>query len=187
MEEVWREVEGYEGYYAVSNFGRVKSLPRTTISDKGKRYTCVEKILKIATRKDRYQFIILRKNNKSKLLLIHRLVAQAFIPNPNKLPMINHKDENPSNNRVDNLEWCDQKYNMNYGTCRQRIGKASKLRCNSPEGKVRQSEIMRNFYANNSNPNKGKKRTEEQKAYMRQRQLEGIKKWKERKLVTNDI
>lgn len=61
------------------------------------------------------------ENNKCKKMLIHRLVANSFIPNPNKLPNINHKDENKSNNMIDNLEWCDAKYNCNYGTRNQRL------------------------------------------------------------------
>ena len=68
----------------------------------------------------------LRKDNKTKQYQIHRLVAIAFLPNENNYPFVNHKDENPSNNRVDNLEWCTPKYNVNYGTARERLSKALK-------------------------------------------------------------
>ena len=73
-----------------------------------------------------YKSVELFNNNGSKRLLIHRLVAQAFIPNPENLPQVNHKDENPSNNNVDNLEWCTQKYNCNYGTRVDRIMETKK-------------------------------------------------------------
>ena len=109
MEE-WKDIDEYEGLYQVSNLGRVKSLKF------GK-----ERILKPDTILNGYLRVQLWKNSKGIRYLVHRLVAQAFIDNPDKLPMINHKDENPSNNCVDNLEWCTHKYNINYGTCIQRM------------------------------------------------------------------
>lgn len=111
--EEWRDIENYEGLYQVSNLGRVKSLDYN--------HTKHEKILKLLKNTKGYLFVILYKEGKKKNYLSHRLVAEAFIPNPNNLPMINHKDENPLNNCVANLEWCDSKYNNNYGT---RITKA---------------------------------------------------------------
>ena len=118
MEE-WRDIEGYEGLYQISSLGRVKSFPRPTTPGG---------ILKTIKRKDGYCSIKLSKNGKVKKVLVHRLVAKAFIPNTNNLPIINHKDENPLNNNVDNLEWCDNKYNGNYGTVKERIGQASRKR-----------------------------------------------------------
>ena len=114
--EYWRPVLGYEGLYEVSNWGRVKSLPRNGTV----KYA---RILKPDTDKDGYLYVVLSKNNKQKLFKIHRLVAEAFIPNPNNLPMINHKDENKQNNNAENLEWCDNKYNINYGSCIERRSK----------------------------------------------------------------
>jgi len=178
MAELWKEVKGYEGYYAVSSLGRVKSLYRVTISPSGKRYTCQEKFLSSAKRKDGYQYVMLCREGKGKLQTIHRLVATAFIPNPSNLPYINHKDENPSNNCVDNLEWCTAMYNNHYGNHLKRLGEASKKWHSSDEGRQQRSEIMKNFYATHPNPNKGKKRTEEQKRFMKERQAEGIRKWK---------
>ena len=125
MEEVWKDIKGYEGLYKVSNFGRVKSLCRKSIC--GSHYiTIKEKILKPSkTGSDRkYLHIILAKDGINISKFIHRLVAEAFIPNPNNLPQINHKDEDPSNNCVYNLEWCDAKYNMNYGTINRRRGES---------------------------------------------------------------
>ena len=107
--EEWRDIKGYEGLYQVSNLGKVKSL-----KDNYGRSRI--KILKLKKRKDGYMEINLHKNGTIKTFRVHQLVARAFIDNPNNLKEINHKDENPSNNRVDNLEWCTRKYNNNYGT-----------------------------------------------------------------------
>lgn len=102
MEE-WKEVPGYEGLYEVSNTGNVKSLIKN-------------KIIKGFINRCGYRLVGLSKNKILKRFQVHRLVAQVFIPNPDNLPMVNHKDEDKSNNSVDNLEWCDAKYNIHYGT-----------------------------------------------------------------------
>lgn len=83
------------------------------------------RVLKPAKNNKGYLMVGLFKNGKQKYFLIHRLVAQAFIPNPENLPEVNHKDENPSNCRVENLEWCTHEYNLNYGTHNERISKAN--------------------------------------------------------------
>lgn len=114
MKEIWKDVEGYEGCYQVSNFGRVKSLGN------GKTHNSSERILKGNNIKG-YLVVNLSKEGNKKQYLIHRLVAQAFIPNPNKLLQVNHIDEDKTNNKVSNLEWCSAKYNMNYGTRTQRV------------------------------------------------------------------
>lgn len=106
-EEIWKDIEGYEGLYQISNFGRVKSFPRL-----GARLK--EHILKV-TNNNGYMRLSLAKNKTRKYFYIHVLVAKAFIPNPNKYPEVNHIDENKSNNHVDNLEWCNKSYNANYG------------------------------------------------------------------------
>ena len=110
FDEQWRPVDGFEGLYAVSNLGRVKSLKYGR-----------EKILKPAKHRNGYLFVTLCINGKRKHFLVHRLVATAFIPNPEGFEQVNHKDENPSNNVVTNLEWCDCKYNINYGTHNERM------------------------------------------------------------------
>ena len=113
--EEWRDIKDYEGFYQVSNFGRVKSLDRY-IERNGKPALLKGKIIKQAyTGRGRdYLFVGLSKNGKVKLVNVHRLVAEAFIPNPDNLPQVNHKDENKSNNCVDNLEWCSALYNLTY-------------------------------------------------------------------------
>ena len=112
--EIWKDIKGYEGLYQISNKGRVKSL--------GNNKTKKEKILSPGKHKG-YFYVSLYKNRKEKKYSIHRLVAQAFLPNPDNLPVVNHKDENKLNNNVENLEWCTQEYNVNYSSSNGRPGK----------------------------------------------------------------
>lgn len=109
--EIWKPVVGYEGLYEVSNLGRVRSLNYNGTGTKG--------TLSEATNKCGYKYLVLCNNGKRKHHLVHRLVAGAFLINPNNLPQVNHKDEHKDNNCIDNLEWCDNKYNNNYGTKNQ--------------------------------------------------------------------
>lgn len=104
MEELWVDIDGFEGLYQVSNLGNVKSLDRYVASKSNIRQHKSERQLKLNGGK--YTQVILCKDGKTYGRLVHRLVATAFIPNPNNYPCINHKDENPKNNCVDNLEWC---------------------------------------------------------------------------------
>ena len=114
MKEEFRDIAGYEGLYEVSNLGNVKSLNKR----KGR-------ILKPSKEKTDYLRVCLSKQGVEKKYLVHRLVAQAFIDNPNNLTEINHKDEDKQNNRVDNLEWCNRCYNINYGTRNQKVGESN--------------------------------------------------------------
>ena len=116
MQEIWRDIKGYEGLYQISNFGNVKSVERIVKRGTNFKPVC-ERVLKTGD-KGGYKYVILSKNGKTKTGWVHRLVAQAFIPNPDNLPCINHKDEHPSNNRVDNLEWCTHSYNNSYNDVR---------------------------------------------------------------------
>lgn len=109
--EQWRDIPGYEGLYKISNYGNVKSL-----------YTTETKIVKQRPDKDGYLVIDLHRQGTKKTCKVHRLVASAFIPNPGKHREINHKDEIKANNTVENLEWCDRRYNNTYGTARIRTG-----------------------------------------------------------------
>lgn len=110
MEEIWKDIVGYEGLYQVSNFGRVKSLDRIDAEN----HFRVGQIMKQKYLRG-YAQVALRNGKRQKEYRVHRLVAIAFIPNPKNLPQVNHKDCNPGNNHVENLEWCDAKYNINYG------------------------------------------------------------------------
>lgn len=107
MIEIWKDVEGYPNYM-VSSMGNVKSLNYRGNTGK-------EKMLKYDNNKG-YNRVLLYKDGKYKKYMVHRLVAQAFIPNPNNYPIINHKNENTIDNRVENLEWCTHQYNTNYGS-----------------------------------------------------------------------
>lgn len=101
--EIWKDVEGYEGLYKVSNRGEIYSLYK-------------HKMLRWKINNRKYRSVGLYKNGKIKYLLVHRLVAFHFVPNPDGLPQVNHKDENKDNNFADNLEWCTNHYNALYGT-----------------------------------------------------------------------
>ena len=108
MEEIWKDIKGYEGKYQISNYRRVKSL--------NYHRTGKERILKAGDNGHGYLFVELCKDGKTKTCRINRLVAQAFLENPQKLPEVNHKNEDKTDNRVENLEWCSKLYNINYGT-----------------------------------------------------------------------
>ena len=152
MEEIWKDIEGYEGIYQVSNNGRVRSLLYNKI-----------KMLKTQTYKRGYKYIALSKNGEKKKYKIHRLVAQAFIPNPNNYPQINHKDEDKSNNYINNLEWCTPKYNNNFGTRNERAGQSLKGRNIKEETRRKISEANKGRKSSFI----GKQHTEESKMKMR--------------------
>lgn len=135
--EIWKDIKGYEGLYQVSNQGRVKSLERRC---KTKTYTrrVPEKIRSQSLDNYGYPIVSLSKDHKHKTLAVHRLVAEAFIPNPNNFATVNHKDEDKTNNDVSNLEWCTVQYNNEYGTRVERGIKAQQrpiLQCDL-EGNV---------------------------------------------------
>ena len=115
MKEIWKDIKDYEGLYQVSNLGRVKHLEFTRLNPLTGGISIIkEKILKQNLTSFGYLSVALYKNEKKKWYFVHRLVANAFIPNPDDLPIINHKDENKVNNCADNLEWCDYLYNNLY-------------------------------------------------------------------------
>lgn len=122
MKELWKDIKGYKGLYQVSNLGRVRSLDRSVIDKKGRVLTFQGRLLRPAkSKKGGYLRVILSKDGQSKTCKVHRLVAQAFIPNPYGLPCVNHKDEITTNNCVNNLEWCTWAYNDNYGSHGKKI------------------------------------------------------------------
>lgn len=124
--EVWKDIKEFEGLYQISNQGRVKSLPRLVPFKHGLYRMTKEKILKNRINGAGYGSVFLCKPNVQKQVLVHRLVAEAFVPNPLGLKIVNHKDEDPLNCNFENLEWCTHKYNLNYGTCPERLRKYAK-------------------------------------------------------------
>ena len=123
MKEVWKDIENYEGYYQVSNLGRVKSKTREVVYCNGNKHIYYGFELKQSLDTNGYKTVCLCKDNSPKTFKVHRLVAQAFIDNPNNYGYINHKDENKTNNHMNNLEWCDIRYNNTYGTRLERVAK----------------------------------------------------------------
>ena len=130
MQEIWRDNKDYEGLYQVSNLRRVKSL---NYNRTGK-----ERAIKKKKNKGGYLWVWLHKDGEKKHCLVHRLVVQAFIPNPDGLPQVNHIDEDKTNNCIENLEWCSQKYNNLFGTRIERFIKS----VNKPVMCVETSEIF---------------------------------------------
>ena len=134
MQEIWKDIKGYEGKYQVSNLGNVKAVH---YHNGGK-----EKLLKRGNTRG-YLTVVLCKNGQMKTYRVHRLVAETFISNPNNLPCVNHKDENTLNNNANNLEWCTEKYNNNYGTKKARISET--LRQNNLGKPILQYDLRGNF------------------------------------------
>ena len=127
MEELWKDIKGYEGCYKISNTGKVLSLKRILHTSYHNRlHVTNERILKSHITRNGYELVSLNKDNKKDRYLVHRLVAEAFIPNPKSLPQVNHKDENKLNNHIENLEWCTAKYNGEYSRTLQKAYAAIK-------------------------------------------------------------
>lgn len=111
MIEIWKSIKGYENIYEVSNIGNIRSLDRISFQNNRLKGGSLNQ----CDNTNGYLYVDLYGTGKRKKFGVHRLAAQAFIPNPNDLPQINHKDGDRYNNNVDNLEWCTSKYNNNYG------------------------------------------------------------------------
>lgn len=170
MEEIWKDVVGYKGLYQVSNLGRIKSL-------RVKRH--VDGIMTTKIRKNGYAFIFLHKNNKRIWKSVHRLVAQAFIPNPENKPQIDHIDGNPSNNIATNLRWATGKENMNNPITLKRMSLSMSGERNPFYGKKHTSKTKDAIsksrigkYKGVDNPFFGKKHTEETKKHLSEKAKE---------------
>lgn len=120
MQEIWKDIQGYEGFYQVSNIGRVRSVDR--VDNRGHKRK--GKILNVVIDNHGYQAVHLCLYGISKYHKVHRLVAVAFVINPKNFQQINHKDENKLNNCAENLEWCTARYNINYGERNKLVGMA---------------------------------------------------------------
>lgn len=157
MEEIWKDIDGFEGLYEVSNLGRVKRLDGYYCCgwrNCQKRHV-EECIMSSGLNHKGYPFLRLSKNGKRGSYLIHRLMMEAFVPNPLNLPQVNHKDENKTNNFIfvnpdgsvdlekSNLEWCDNKYNCNYGSHKENISKSNKGKKISEETRKKLSEAKK--------------------------------------------
>lgn len=113
--ETWKPITGYEGLYEVSDYGRIRSLKRNTTNGV---------ILKLCKDAHGYLKCSLTKDGLQRTVRVHRIVGLTFVENPHDLPILNHKDEDKTNNTVSNLEWCDSKYNLNYGSCNEKMALA---------------------------------------------------------------
>lgn len=123
MKEEWRPCKGYEGFYEVSNTGQVRSIAVYSYKYKRVIKRKSPKLKAQETTREGYKRVLLSIYGVHSHCAVHRLVASAFIPNPEDLPCVNHKDEVTGNNNADNLEWCTWEYNSNYGTLPRRISK----------------------------------------------------------------
>lgn len=127
MEE-WKTIEipEFQGNYEASSLGRIRTIPHECIDKLGRKRWVAQCIKATRLNSKGYLMINVRYKNKHYTFRVHRVIAQTFIPNPDNLPEVNHKDENKSNNSVENLEWCTHQYNSTYGTRLKRIGEKTR-------------------------------------------------------------
>ena len=144
IKKKWKEIKGYEGKYIISNYGEVISLPRYKQNNSKLQYVEPKEIKRYVNPKNGYVYVQLWNNSKYKNIRLHKLVARTFIPNPKNLPQVNHIDGNKLDNSIENLEWCDCKYNINeawkIGLNKKRFGRE-----NNRSRKVEQYDLNGNF------------------------------------------
>ena len=150
VEVVRKPVRGYENHYVVDQFGRVYGIDRTTtVLDNGRIYEkpISRKQMKQSLHTKGYKTVTLTKDGKSKTVFVHRIVAEAFIDNPDNLPMVNHKDEDKTNNFVENLEWCTASYNRTYGKVAETQARQLRGKKHTEEHKQKISGGMKRHFA----------------------------------------
>ena len=147
-EVVRKPVRGYEEQYVVDQFGRVYGIDRTTtVLDNGRIYEkpIAGKQMKQSLHTKGYKTVALTKDGKTKTVYVHRIVAEAFIENPDNLPMVNHKDEDKTNNFVENLEWCTASYNRTYGKGAEKQARQLRGKKHTEEHKQKISEGVKAY------------------------------------------
>lgn len=160
-DEIWKDIPGFEGKYQASNLGRIRNLGYTKIGARNRLCHKGFTILKTKKTNCGYLQVSLYKDDAHFTKSVHRLVAQTFLPNPNNLPSINHKNEIKTDNRLDNLEWCDASYNAKYGTVIERVIKTrNESGCRCAEKPVEQRDLKGNLIATYKSINEAERNTD---------------------------
>lgn len=144
--ETFKDINGFDGYQ-ISNMGRVRSKDRVIVYNNGCKHLHKGRIIRTHQNHNGHVQVLLYKGSKATGKFVHRLVAEAFIPNPEHLPIINHKNENPLDNRADNLEWCTYRYNSNYGSCPEKISERQLNRpdCSKPVRAIKNNNVVATY------------------------------------------
>ena len=161
VEKVIKPVCGYEGYYEVDNFGTVYSVDRVIkISHGGiERETHFKgREMKQHIHPNGYMIVGLTRNGRTQMMRVHRIVAEAFIPNPSQKPWVNHKDENKTNNAIDNLEWCTPQYNILYNGASKRAGNKKMGRKHTEGHNKKIADGVKKYYMTHESKLKGRKK-----------------------------
>lgn len=176
--EVWTPIKNYEGLYEVSNLGRIKSLGKFNRNGTSyEKFIAREKIRSQSESKFGYMNVVLCKKGKSKTYRVHRLVAEAFIPNCDNKPHVNHKDYNRKNNCAYNLEWVTSKENCNYSLCHQPKIRRTRRDCKSGERYINYHKGHKKYVVNFKGERFGEYKTIEDAIKVRDKVLANYEKY----------